>query len=504
MHKGSIVLAASLSCLAAPVVTRAAGDPCSAMAEQEIGGAHITAAVATTPDWKLEAQGYSVTVDLPFCRVTARVEDTINFELWLPAVGAWNGRMLGAGVGGSAGVVSYRGLARGVGRGFATASTDTGHSIDQKDWMLDHRAAENYAERGVHLMTAASKAIVAQFYGRAAQKSYFMGCSGGGREGLKELQRHPEDYDGILAGAPGANMPTLSVRHMLTALAQQRATTKLEPRDWQLLAQRTAQACDALDGVIDGVVEDPRRCRFDLGTLACSGTETNSCLSGEKIALMRSIIAPIHDEHGAQLDDGLLPGVGSRPGPPPSMLMELFGQGVHHEMGWNPQSFDPAQDLAAVYRDFPELRADDARLESFRSLGHKAILYQGWMDPSVLAQSTIAYYNRVVATTGSLDKTQQFLRLFMVPGMLHCGGGTGTDQFGGEAGSVSLDPDHDALSALVRWVETDKAPPQLIAARTLNGAVVRTHPLCVFPSVAQYRGTGDSAEAANYRCAAAD
>jgi feruloyl esterase len=495
---------ASLGCLAAAASTRASDDSCSAMAGREIGGAHITAATALAEDsdWKLETQGYSVTVNSPFCRVTAQIEGTINFELWLPARDAWNGRLLGAGVGGSAGVFSYRGLARGVGRGFATASTDTGHSIDQKDWMLDRRAVDNYAHRAVHVMTEASKAVIAAYYARPVQKSYFMGCSGGGRQGLKEMQRYPQDYDGILAGAPGANMPLLSVRHMMTALAQERAATKLEPQDWQFQARRATQACDAMDGVVDGVVDDPRRCHFDLSTIACPGAQTGSCLSNDKIAIMRSIIAPVHDEHGIPLDDGLLPGVSARPGPPPTLLLELFGQAVHHEAGWDPQDFLAAQDLAAVYKEFPELRADDANLQSFRLLGHRAILYQGWMDPSVLAQSTVNYYNSVVATSGNLDKAQRFVRLFMVPGMLHCGGGTGTDQFGGEAGSVALDADHDALSALVRWVETGQAPSQLIAARMTNGAVVRTRPLCPFPSVARYRGAGDNADAANYRCGA--
>jgi feruloyl esterase len=500
------MIASSLGCLATGTSTSAAEDSCGTMSGREIGGAHIAAATALSgdSDWKLETQGYSVTVSSPFCRVTAQIEGTINFELWLPARTEWNGRLLGAGVGGSAGVFNYRGLARGVGRGFATASTDTGHSVEQKDWMLDRRAVDNYAHRAVHVMTEASKAIVAEYYARPARKSYFMGCSGGGRQGLKEMQRYPQDYDGILAGAPGANMPLLSVRHMMTALAQERATTKLESQDWQLQARRVTQACDAVDGVVDGVVDDPRRCHFDLSTIACPGAQTASCLSNDKIAIMRSIIAPVHDEHGMPLDDGLLPGVSARLGPPPALLLELFGQAVHQEVAWDPQGFVPAQDLAAVYKEFPELRADDADLQSFRSLGHRAILYQGWMDPSVLAQSTVSYYNSVVATSGNLQKAQQFLRLFMVPGMLHCGGGTGTDQFGGEAGSVALDADHDALSALVRWVETGQAPSRLIAARMTNGAVVRTRPLCAFPSVAQYRGDGDNADAANYRCAASN
>src|SRR5580692_3508850 len=177
MMSKTLLMLATLGCLAAAASTLAADDSCSTLPGREIGGAHISAATALSgdSDWKLETQGYSVTVSAPFCRVTAQIEGTINFELWLPARSAWNSRLLGAGVGGSAGVFSYRGLARGVGRGFATASTDTGHSIDQKDWMLDRRAVDNYAHRAVHVMTEASKAVIAAYYARPVQKSYFMG-----------------------------------------------------------------------------------------------------------------------------------------------------------------------------------------------------------------------------------------------------------------------------------------------------------------------------------------
>jgi feruloyl esterase len=329
-----------------------------------------------------------------------------------------------------------------------------------------------------------------------------MGCSGGGREALKELQLYPKDYDGILAGAPGPNMPLLSVRHMLSALAQARSPTKLDAHDWTLIRQGAVKACGADDKVHAGVMDDPRACRFDVATLSCGAGSSSNCLSAEKIALVKAIEAPTLDEQGVQLDNGLLPGVSARPGPPPTLLLELFGQGVHHDANWNAQLFVPSEDLAAVYREFPDMRADDANLEPFQSLGHKAIVYQGWMDPSVLAQATVAYYDNVAARAGSVHKAQEFIRLYMVPGMLHCGGGDGTDLFGGEAGSVSLDPSRDALSALIEWVEAGRAPQQILAARMQNNAVVRTRPLCPYPSAARYKGGGDVADAASFECAA--
>lgn len=480
----------------------ATADQCTALNDQSVGAARISSADAVSAGVSIEAPPSSVSTEASFCRVKFRLETAINVELWLPSASIWNHRFLGAGVGGSAGTFNYRGLARALNRGFAAASTDTGHSIDQKDWMLDGQAAVNYAHRAVHLMTDASKAIVERFYRAAAMRAYFMGCSGGGREALKEMQLYPQDYDGILAGAPGPNMPLLSVRHMLSALTQQNSPTKLDAHDWALVRQGAVRACGADDPVHAGVLTDPRACHFDVATLICGGGTSQSCLGAEKIALIKAIAAPTVDEHGVQLDNGLLPGVSARPGPPPTLLLELFGQGVHHDASWNPRQFIPSEDLAAVYQDFPDMRADDADLHAFQSLGHKAIVYQGWLDPSVLAQSTVAYYEKVVAHAGSVRKAEEFIRLFMVPGMLHCGGGDGTDLFGGEAGSVSLDPSHDALSSLIQWVEVGRAPDEIIAARVLNNEVIRTRPLCAYPLMARYKGSGDAAQAPNFQCSA--
>ncbi len=500
MTTSQTLLLAFLGATLFPQLGKSADEACRALSGREIGGARVLNSIPVATDWKLSLAGYTVSTDSAFCRVNARVDAAINIELWLPDDSAWNGRLLGAGVGGSAGTFDYRGLARGIDRGFAVASTDTGHTLDQKDWMLDPQAADNYAHRAVHVMTIASKAIISAYYSHAASKAYFTGCSGGGREGLKEMQLYPQDYDGILAGAPGSNMPLLSVRHMLTAILQQRSAAKLDAADWELVSRRFTQSCDQIDGVRDGVVQDPRRCHFDVATLACSAGQISTCLSDEKIALIRQIAAPIHDENGVQLDGGLLPGVSARPGPPPSLLLELFGQGVHNDLNWDPQSFSPAKDLAAVYVKLPEFRADAADLHSFQALGHKAILYQGWMDPSVTAPATVSYYDSVTAAMGGVKATQKFLRLFMVPGMLHCAGGNSTDQFGGSAGSAALDSEHDALSALIKWVEMGAPPSQLIASRVINNSVVRTQPLCPFPASARYVGAGDTREASNYRC----
>ncbi len=423
----------------------------------------------------------------------------IGYELWLPEAAHWNRRLLGAGVGGSAGTYNFNELALGVERGYASVSTDTGHMASDVHWMLDARAADNYAYRAVHRMTVTAKAIVRSYYGRSAAFAYFTGCSGGGREGLKELQRYPDDYDGILAGAPGPDMPLLSVRHMLVGLWQQESGITITDADWGLVQQQAIRACDKLDGLVDGVIEDPRRCRVNLADLRCPTGQTVGCLSLAKLALVERIVAPLRDREGNQFDSGLLPGVRSRPGPPPALVAQLFGEGAHHDPNWNPLSFDSAADLAAVYRQQPELRADNPDVSAFERHGGKLILYQGWMDPSVIAQQTLDYFERLVARSGGAAGASRFARLYMVPGMYHCRGGDSTDRFGGLAGSISRDPQHDALSALVAWRERDLAPAALIAAKVEHGRVVRTRPLCPYPQRATYRG-GASDSASSFAC----
>ncbi len=503
MRSGSFVTA--LAFLAASASGAAAAPTrCASLRGRNVGGARIVSAVTFVPGvpatrW-LAFEG-APPVHRAFCRVFARVDQVIGYELWLPDPAHWNRRFLGAGVGGSAGTYNFRELAIGVERGFAVASTDTGHLASNVHWMLNATAAADYAYRGVHRMTSTAKAIVDAYYGRRAAHAYFTGCSGGGREGLKELQRYPSDYDGILAGAPGPNMPLLSVRHMLSGLWQQRSGITIADSDWHLVQRQAVRACDKLDGLADGVVEDPRRCHVNLDELLCRAGQTEGCLTPAKLALVKRIVGPIRDAAGTVYDTGLLPGVRSRPGPPPALVAQLFGDGAHHDPNWNPLSFDPAADLAAVYREQPELRADDPDVGAFDRHGGKLILYQGWMDPSVIAQQSVDYFKRLVARSGGAAVASRFARLYMVPGMYHCRGGDSTDRFGGEAGSVVDDPRHDALSALIAWRESGRAPGALIAAKVAGGRVVRTRPLCPFPERAAYRG-GPAGAASSFACVA--
>ncbi len=487
------------------------GLPCEALKSANFPEVRISAVTAITPapEWTIEspmsATRAVVTVKTPFCRVEGVIEKEIGFEVWLPASQSWNQRYLGVGSGGSAGFINYGELARGLNRGFASASTNSGHKLTDAAWMLgDHDRIPNYAVRAHHLLAQTAKKIVAAYYGQAQAHAYFIGCSGGGRQGLKEMQRHPEDYNGIVAGAAGPDMPVMTVRHLLTGLLQAtNSAARLSDADWQLVADGAIAACDAKDGVVDGVIENPAACSFDPAQLLCKNTGDKGCLSAAQIELVKKIVAPIKDENGRQLDAGLLPGVRTRPGPPPALVTEFYGHGVHRDPNWDPAGFNIAADLAAARKIMPEMWADDPDLSGFKSAGGKAIIYTGWMDPSVIAEQTLNYYGNVVGRMGGATKTADFLRLYMAPGVFHCAGGPGPDRFGGAGADAPIvDPDHDLLSAIVAWVEQGKAPAGIIASRLVAGKVVRTRPLCPYPRIAKYAGSGSTDAAENFSCGA--
>lgn len=480
----------------------ASAGACSALTGTRDGQVMITAAerVAPAPSWKAPDER-SLPVTVPFCRVSGTIEGNIGFEAWLPD--KWNGRMLGAGVGGDAGVFNYGDMSRRVGEGFATVTTDSGHKVTDARWMANAKARVDYEHRAVHLTAQAAKGLIADLYGRKPDRSYFTGCSGGGRQALKEMQNYPGDYDGVLAGAPGPYMPLQSVRMMYFSLLQkQQPQAALSDAEWSLYEARATAACDASDGVADGIIAAPMSCRFRPATLLCKPGQTSGCLTAPKLAMLQTITAPMRDEQGKAMDSGLLPGVRTRPGPPSPLLRAMWADGVHDDVNWDENSFRRTADLLAANRAMPELRTDKVDIAPFLKRGGKAIVYQGWADPSTNAGPTIDYVAAVARAQGGMAKLSQGLRLFMVPGMYHCSRGPGADQFGGSGHQpFPNDPQRDALWALINWVEKGRAPETLIATK-LEGASARfTRTLCPYPLAARYRGTGDTTSAASYVCA---
>lgn len=512
---GSLVVLAPAAASAQALAPASAASRDRCVALVDIGmGVTITAAEITDSNWRsppmptpgrLADQGPTRTaaVNRITCRVVGHFDGDIGFEVWLPVDG-WNGRFLGTGTGGNAGFPNFVDMARGVELGFAAASTDTGHAADDVSWVTDPRRSANYAQLAHHRLAVIGKAMVERYYGTAAHHAYFVGCSGGGRQAAKELQDFPTDYDGVIVGAPGYDLPGLSARHLLASLHGLRNPASLvDGETWQWIGQQATKACDGDDGLLDGIVNDPRRCSFDVAALACaapSSPTAGPCLTPLQMSTVRETIEPLY-AGSRMIDAGLLPGVTPRPGNPPELAQSIFGRLVHGDPNWDPLTFSPDDDVPAAWAAMPLMNAERTDLTAFAQRGGKAIFYHGLIDPATLVQPTIAYVD--AAQRDSASAKQDFLRLYLVPGMLHCSRGPGADMFGGAGDRWSEDnPETNILSALVDWVERDRAPDSIVAAKVEEGEVQFTRTLCPHPLEVFYDGVGDPKAASSFQCRA--
>jgi feruloyl esterase len=457
-------------------------------------------------------------------------DSEIQIELWLPVSG-WNGKYLQMGNGGWAGSIPTSGLAAGVRRGFATAGTDDGHTGagDGATWAIGHpEKLIDFGHRAVHETSVQSKAIIQAFYGREAPRRYFFGCSDGGREALMEAQRYPEDFHGIIAGAPANNWTGVMTNAVWTMQALDAAA--LSPAKLPAVQSAALAACDTLDGLKDGLLEDPRACRFDPAVLTCTGAETDQCLTPPQAAALAKVYAgPKNPRTGAQITAGFPAGTEGVPGgwagwivPPgggrgSALAMfgsSHYGHAVFEDLKWDFRTKNFDSDVAySIEKTGAILDSNNPDLRSFRANGGRLIQYHGWGDAAIPAAMSIEYYERVRAFFAKYPDArsesrpiESFYRLFMVPGMGHCGGGIGPNTFGngGRSGaSTTPDPDSDLLAALERWVEQGTAPERFIATGTVVGdpAKTLTRPLCPYPKVARYNGTGDPNIAESFTCA---
>jgi hypothetical protein len=514
----------------------AAGQPCEQLTQLALPNATVTSAQTVAAGAFVVPQGAapwlvgdpSLYKQLPaFCRVMIEDKPTadsdIKIEVWLPASG-WNGKFRGQGNGGFAGAIYYRSLGLDVLQGYASAGTDTGHAAFEIDatWAPGHpEKIVDFAYRAIHEMTAIGKATTAAFYGAPAKHAYFASCSNGGRQALMEAQRYPDDYDGIIAGAP-ANYWT----HLLAGALYNAQATTGDPASYipaskiPAIAHAVNAACDAQDGVTDGVLNDPRKCRFDPATILCKAGDSNSCLTQPQAATLKKLYDGSRDSKGNLIFPGYLPGAEEGPGgwaswitgpAPGKSLLVAFSVGffsgmVYEKAEWEYQRANVDEAVAAADKKFSNvLNATETNLNPFESRGGKLILYHGWGDAAISPLNSIDYYNAVVSRMGQKD-ADSFLRLYMVPGMQHCGGGTGPDVFGQSGNSPVNDPQHHMYMALEQWVEKGTAPGSFIASKMSSespGArVVETRPLCPYPQEAKYKGTGDTNDAANFVCAA--
>jgi feruloyl esterase len=458
-----------------------------------------------------------------FCRVTGTIKPTsdsdIKFEVWLP-VANWNGKFQGVGNGGYAGSISYRELAGAVSRGYASASTDTGHSGGNAEFAMGHpEKLIDYGHRAIHEMTVKAKLVIAAFYGNAPKRSYFASCSNGGRQALMEAQRYPNDYDGIIAGAPANNM-TGTLKGFAWNMLHTQGTegAYIPAQKLKAIETASAAACDERDGVKDGVLDDPTKCNFDPAVLVCKGAENDDCLTDRQLAALKKIYGGPRDAKGKLLMPGFLPGAETGAGgwtqwvtgAVPSASAQFFFSTqaykfmVYANPQWDFKTFDLEKDgPMADEKLAPHLNATNPDLKAFYARGGKLILYHGWNDAALAPQNTINYFQAVQAKLGQ-RRANGFMRLYMAPGVQHCTGGPGPNRFGQVVLPEQGDASNDLTMALERWVERGVAPKEIIATkRQTNDAtspVVRTRPLCPYPQVARYKGKGSTDEAANFAC----
>jgi len=436
-----------------------------------------------------------------FCRVAATltpsVDSDIKIEVWLPAV-AWNGKFQAVGNGGWAGTISYGALASALQEGYATASTDTGHVGGNASFAIGHpEKVVDFAYRAVHEMAVKSKAIIAAFYDRAPRFSYWTGCSTGGRQALMEAQRYPDDFDGIIAGAPANNQTQLCAwRIAVEARTLQDPASVVPVAKLALVNRAVLAACDALDGVTDGLLTDPHQCHFDPATLLCRGVDRDDCLTARQVEAVKMGYAPATRRTGELIYPGLVPGgelgwamlTGAKP-EPGGIDVGMFRFVAHEDPAWDWRTFDLDRDTSLVEKKAGFIDAVNPDLSAFRARRGKLLIYHGWNDGgsggAISPQNSVNYYSSVLARMG--PKQEDWLRLFMVPGMAHCGDGPGPNQV-------------NWMAAMERWRESGIAPDRLIASRVSDNRVNMTRPVCPYPQVAQYNGVGSTNDAANFAC----
>jgi len=437
----------------------------------------------------------------PFCRVRATLTPTgdsdIKAEVWLPASN-WNGKYQAVGGGGWAGVISYPAMAAAVRGGYATASTDTGHTGGTADFALGHpEKLVDFGYRAIHETTVFAKPVIDAFYGAAPKVAFFNGCSTGGRQAITEAQRYPNDFDAIVAGASAWDgMRMHAVRVAVSQRINANGDGVIPQSKLPMIHNAVLEACDALDGVKDGVIENPLQCHYDYAKLACKGGDAPDCLTPGQVNAAKVLTSPLDDLRTGKLIDErhLWPGseLGwTTLGGPQPLGLSISGLAniLFKDPRWDWQSFEVAKGIEqAAKADGGALFSGDPNLKPFFSHGGKLLMYHGWTDQQVTPQTSTIYYDKVLKTVGR-DAAAKGIALFMVPGMNHCQGGAGTDSF-------------DKMAAIESWVTTGSAPKQIIASHLTGGTVDKTRPLCPFPQVAKYKGAGDTNDAANFSCAA--
>jgi feruloyl esterase len=488
------------------VGTALAATPCESLKTLSLPNTTITSSEMVAAGAPLPGQrgggargGGQQAAPLPaFCRVVAVLrpssDSEINTEIWLPARENWNGKFQAVGNGGWAG--SIQGLTGAMPAalrlGYATAGSDTGHTGANGAFSLGHpEKVVDFGYRAVHEMTVQAKALVKAFYDEGPRLSYFNGCSTGGRQALMAAQRYPEDFDAILAGAPANNHIGLHAADMTRMTDIFKDPAGFIPQAKQtVLAQAVMNACDSNDGIKDNLITNPQACKFDPAVLQCKNGDAADCLTAPQVATAKRLYAEQRTSKGELVFPGYPFGGESgynimRGGTAPGTLqLDTFRYLGHQNPDWDWRTFNVDSDLALANKNAGFINAVDPDLSRFKARGGKLLMYHGWADPAIQAGNAINYHASVISKMG--PGQDSWLRLFMVPGMGHCGGGAGPNQV-------------DWIGALEKWREQGTAPDRIIGS---NAATGMTRPLCPHPQVATYTGSGDPNDAASFVCKA--
>lgn len=450
------------------------------------------------------------------CRLALHVvtseESATDFEAWLPF--NWTGRFLSAGNGGFGGCISYDDLAYGTSLGFASVSTNAGHNgTSGRPWLHRPEVLRDWVYRGLHTGVVLGKQIVNSFYGKPHTTSFYLGCSTGGRQGIKEAQKFPEDFDGIIAGAPSNSLTNIEVRlaSLWIITGPPGSPTWLTLDEWDMVHQDTLKQCDHLDGAKDGILEDTNLCQYRPEALVCGHNQTEDCLTAQQIQTVHQVFSPVYDGHGQFVFPRFVPAANAAwsatfNGEPSQYSTEWFRYVVYSNESWDPSSL-ALHDYDHVLNQNPfDVQGWSGDLSAFQSRGGKLITWHGLQDGLVSPEISTLYYDHVSATMGlKSSELDDFYRLFRVSGCGHCGGGTGAGNIGNSLSNLGgMEPDSNILLALVRWVEEGVGPETITGYRHKNdtekGEIEYQRKHCRYPKRNMFRGQGDPKNLEGWSC----
>ncbi len=464
-----------------------------------------------------------------FCRVEITMTPApgaeIRSEVWLPLAPAWNGRMLGTGNGGAAGAIQYGPLVEGLNMGYAVTNTDVGTHPDASGgadpasfrFGFNPELRANYVWRGVHSMTTSAKKVIQAFYGKPQSKALFVGCSTGGGEAAAEIQRFPDDYDGVLMGSPSIYFAQLGLfQGWAYAATHQSLAHRIGRQKLPALAAEVLRQCDTLDGVKDGVIENPRICKFDPTPMTCKGVELDSCLLPQQVEAVKKIYGGLRNPRTNEvIYYGLQPGVELAEATRVRLAQESIGSVINPAMfgplAWvlgpdwkadNWLTFDWDKGSTDLIKKFAPYANDNPDIRPFVNRGGKLIMWAGWGDPNFPEFNTARYYEDAEKAVGA--KASESMRMYLAPGVYHCGGGPGPNQLGQAPNSLEMTPNRNLLVALDQWVTKGVAPQEIIATKFINDdakqGVARTRPVCPYPKVAKWGGKGSTDDHKSFTC----